>query len=81
MYFSVVERDEEMACPKCADGSHPGKCFICEHPGSLEFYKTKATVEELALIIVCIKLCAKDANELNEVHIAREKEEIQKTVC
>lgn len=65
---------DDSSCPKCADQSHPFKCFICEHPGSLEAYRATGTIEEICSLVVGIKLCNKHAIELDELQQKREIE-------
>lgn len=65
--------DQSGECRECAAQSHPFKCFICEHDGSLEYYRTKATLEELCSVIIGIKLCTKHATELDKIQSERKE--------
>lgn len=54
-----------MSCKRCPTGDHPCKCYICEHPGSLEAYKA-GPIDKIIGLILTIKLCNAHATELDE---------------
>ena len=70
--------DDSPPCPKCAAGTHPFKCWVCEHPGSDEYYRTKASIDQICLLVVAVKLCNKHAQEFDEL---QQKLEIEKAVA
>lgn len=59
-----------MSCEKCKTGKHPAKCYICEHPGSLEAYKA-GPIEKIIGLILTIKLCNAHATELDDFQAKR----------
>lgn len=75
------ETEDSAPCPKCADGTHPFKCFICEHPGSIEYYRSRASIEEVCGMVLGIKLCTPHAQELDQLQTHYEKREIERAVA
>lgn len=65
-------------CESCQTQTHPFKCFICEHPGSMEWHRDNAAIEEIERMLIGIKLCTKHARELDELHA---RKEIERTVA
>lgn len=55
-----------------------GRCVICEKEADLEYYLTKATSEEVAVILMHISLCVKHARMIDDANMKRE---IERTVA
>lgn len=53
-------------------------CAVCDGEADLEYYTSKATGEEVATILMHVKLCVKDARKISE---ANTKKEIERTVA
>lgn len=54
------------------------QCVVCDGEVNLEYYLHEATPEEVAMILMMIKLCVKHARMIDDANMKRE---IERTVA
>lgn len=57
------------------------ECVVCDKEGSLEYYRTKATADEIEAVLVLWKTCTPHGQELDRIHAEVEKREIERSVA
>lgn len=48
------------------------KCVFCDKECSLEYYLNEATVEEVEIVLVHIKVCTKHARQVDDANMKRQ---------